>query len=96
MFYIIYRCVPVYGDEPRKSMKGRPTMAVSTNVVGSNGRLLTVPEVQERLNAGRTTVYNLMNAGFLRSVKIGTSRRIYEGDLLQYITSLLTTADATD
>ena len=51
--------------------------------------LLTVREVQERLKVGRTTVYALLDDGSLRGVKIGTSRRVYNRDLEDYIRGLV-------
>lgn len=39
-------------------------------------RLLTVLEVAERLNIGRTKVFHLIAAGQLESVRIGRLRRI--------------------
>jgi excisionase family DNA binding protein len=42
-----------------------------------DSRLLLTPErVAERLDVGRTTVYGLLSAGELESVRIGRSRRI--------------------
>ena len=51
--------------------------------------LLTVKQVQERLNLSRTTVYQLLDEGALRGVKIGTSRRVYNRDLESYIKGLV-------
>jgi excisionase family DNA binding protein len=38
--------------------------------------LLTPTEAAEALSLGRTKVYELMAGGVLRSVKIGTARRV--------------------
>jgi excisionase family DNA binding protein len=38
--------------------------------------LLTVEEAAEQLRLGRSTVFDLIRSGELRSVKIGRSRRI--------------------
>jgi excisionase family DNA binding protein len=38
--------------------------------------LLTVEEAAEVLSLGRTTVYNLIRAGDLDSVRIGRARRV--------------------
>ena len=51
-------------------------------------KLFTVPQVQKRLECGRTTVYSLMESGKLRSVKIGNSRRVLGSDLDSYIRNL--------
>ena len=40
------------------------------------GELLTVNEVMDITKLGRTTVYRLMDAGKIHSIRIGTSRRI--------------------
>jgi excisionase family DNA binding protein len=48
-------------------------------------RLLTVEAVQERLVAGRSTVFNLIASGELRSVKIGRRRVVSEAALAEYI-----------
>jgi excisionase family DNA binding protein len=48
-------------------------------------RLLKVPEVAERMAVSRTTVYELMMSGSLRSVKIGKSRRVPETALDAWI-----------
>lgn len=44
-------------------------------------RLLKIPEVAERLQLSRTTIYELLLSGRLRSVKIGRARRIPEAAL---------------
>jgi excisionase family DNA binding protein len=52
-------------------------------------RLYTIPEVCERLNYGRSWVYQLIRSGRLRSVLAGPrSRRVRESDLQQFIASL--------
>jgi excisionase family DNA binding protein len=43
--------------------------------------LLRVPEAADALGVSRATVYNLLAAGTLRSVKIGGSRRIAQAEL---------------
>jgi excisionase family DNA binding protein len=51
--------------------------------------LLTVKEAAWILQVSRTMVYELMYAGVLVSVKIGTCRRIRRCDLEEYVQSLL-------
>jgi excisionase family DNA binding protein len=48
-------------------------------------QLLTVEALQERLVAGRSTVFNLIASGELRSVKIGRRRVVSETALAEYI-----------
>lgn len=50
--------------------------------------LLTVKEVAWILQVSRTTVYELIYAGVLLSVKIGTCRRIRRYDLEAYVQDL--------
>ena len=50
--------------------------------------LLTPEDVASVLSIGRTRVYQLMNSESLRSVKIGTSRRVRRTDLDEYIVGL--------
>ena len=55
--------------------------------------LLTVKEVGERLRLGRTMVHRLIAEGRLRSVKIGSARRVPESEVERFITeSLASTA----
>ena len=56
---------------------------------------LTVIDVMNRLKVGRNRVYDLINSGKLRGVKLGHSRRIFSRDLDAYMESLLGEADPT-
>ena len=47
--------------------------------------LLTPERAGERLDIGRTRVYELMASGELRSVKIGRSRRIPASALQEFV-----------
>lgn len=47
--------------------------------------LLTPEDVAQRLSVGRSTVYELIRAGALRSVKVGRLRRIPVGALRAYV-----------
>jgi excisionase family DNA binding protein len=52
-------------------------------------RLLLRPEeVAQALGIGRTTVFELMRSGELRSVKIGVSRRILAEAVTEYVAGL--------
>ena len=55
----------------------------------TNDQLLLTPErAAERLDVGRTTIYELIATGKLRSVKINRSRRIPTADLEDYVRQL--------
>ena len=56
---------------------------------GSRMALLTVKEAASLLGIGRSTVYELIYAGRIRSVKIGSSRRIRRGDLDDFVRDLV-------
>lgn len=47
--------------------------------------LLTVKDVAQRLAIGRTTVYELISRGGLKTIKIGRARRIPESALDEWI-----------
>jgi excisionase family DNA binding protein len=47
--------------------------------------LLTVKDVAKRLAVGRTTVYELISRGGLKTIKIGRARRIPESALDEWI-----------
>lgn len=51
-------------------------------------RLLTVPEVADVLRLGRTKIYELLASGSLRSVHVGSARRVLASDLQGFIASL--------
>jgi excisionase family DNA binding protein len=50
--------------------------------------MFTVGQVCERLGVSRQKVYDLMNTGQLKSVKLGRHRRITENQLQEFITEL--------
>jgi excisionase family DNA binding protein len=52
--------------------------------------LLKPEEVAECLNIGRSKVYELMRAGHLESVQIGTCRRVTRAAVERYVASLRT------
>jgi len=59
------------------------------NIEEQKIRLLTIPQVQERLGLGRSSIYNLINAGELKAIKINKSVRIADTDVDKFIQSLL-------
>jgi excisionase family DNA binding protein len=48
-------------------------------------QLRTIPQVMERLQLGRTSVYTLIRSGQLASVRIGRARRVPEAALEAFI-----------
>jgi excisionase family DNA binding protein len=50
--------------------------------------LLTVTEAADALRLSRSTVYELIYAGTLLSVKIGSCRRIRRSDLERFVSEL--------
>lgn len=58
--------------------------------------LLTVPEAAAALAISRSKLYELMAAGFIRSVRIDGSRRIPVRALEAYVAGLLGQEAATD
>ncbi len=56
---------------------------------GSSRLLLTIEEAARCLAIGRSHIYELMQRGGLRSVRIGRSRRILNSDLGAFIEELL-------
>ncbi len=57
--------------------------------MATDDQLLYTPEgAAARLAQGRTTIYELMKSGELRSVKIGRSRRIPAAALEDYVNRL--------
>ena len=47
--------------------------------------VLTVKQLQEALNVGRSTAYKLVQSGEIPSFKIGTAMRIPKNELISYL-----------
>jgi len=56
-----------------------------TTIDPSHLQCLTVPEVAKLLGVGRTTVYQLLGAGAIQSVKIGSAKRVLVLSVREYI-----------
>jgi excisionase family DNA binding protein len=54
--------------------------------VTAQSLVLTVEETADLLKVGRTTVYDLLKTGKLRSIMIGRLRRIRHTDVMAYLT----------
>ncbi len=67
-----------------------------TALPGTNGdRLLTVPEVAERLKCSRRTVFRLFSENALPSIKTGRQRLVSSEDVDAYLRRLLEAARTT-
>ncbi len=53
----------------------------------TNMKLYTIPEVSEILKVTRDTIYRWMRAGELKTVKIGSTRRVLASDLEEFVNS---------
>lgn len=53
-------------------------------------RLLTVEEAAEALSIGRTTMYALIKAGHIATVRLGKLRRVPASALSAYVSQLAT------
>ncbi|KOO80413.1 helix-turn-helix transcriptional regulator [Stenotrophomonas pavanii] len=62
-------------------------MVISTNAL--DPLLHRIPDACRRLSVSRTTLYELIKAGEIRSVKIGTRSLIPEVDLQRLLSSRL-------
>jgi excisionase family DNA binding protein len=51
-------------------------------------QLLGIPDVQKRLNMGRSKIYEIMATGELRSIKCGHRRLVSESSLAEFIARL--------
>ena len=51
-------------------------------------RLHPVESVMQRLSLGRSSVYELLSSGELRSIKVGRRRLVSESALAEYINSI--------
>jgi excisionase family DNA binding protein len=52
-------------------------------------KLCSISDVCEQLSVGRTTVYQLINDGTLRRVKLGASALIPQADVDAFVAALL-------
>ncbi len=59
----------------------------------SNGRLLKATDVAAILNVSRAMAYQLMQQGKIRTVHIGSARRVRSNDLNDFIEDNLTPSE---
>ena len=60
-------------------------MKIQTDGIGTIERLLTARDLAEILNISKAFAYKLMQTGEIRSVTIGSSRRVRRADLDDFI-----------
>lgn len=67
-------------------MSTTPAPAELADVTANEPRvLLTVEAAAERLSIGRTTMYALIKAGHIRTVRVGQLRRVPASALSEYV-----------
>lgn len=54
----------------------------------TTAKLHKIPAAMERLGIGRSKLYELMDSGAIRSVKVGKSRLISESAIVEFINRL--------
>lgn len=64
------------------------TTGLQKEVDRLNSRLWPVEEVMKRLSVGRSTVFELMANGQLRSCKVGRRRLVSEAAICEYIANI--------
>ncbi len=66
---------------------------MSVDIEQQTGKLATIDEACRVLGLGRSSIYKLIEGKRLRSVKIGSSRRIWTRDLEKFMANLLGAED---
>jgi excisionase family DNA binding protein len=67
----------------------REETLVSESFVADDQLLVTPEEAARRLSVGRTTIYELMSSGELKSVNIGRCRRVPVSSLSSFVSRLI-------
>jgi excisionase family DNA binding protein len=67
----------------------REEAPVSESLITDDQLLVTPEEAARRLSVGRTTIYELMSSGELRSVNIGRCRRVPVSSLSSFVSNLI-------
>jgi len=66
----------------------RKVIAVKSPYVNTTNRLLNALEVAQNLGISKSSVQRLIKTGQITSIKIGSSRRVSEQSLINYVTKL--------
>ncbi|MCU1463388.1 MAG: DNA-binding protein [Acidimicrobiales bacterium] len=80
------------GVHCRQGGRGDSTVAQSHTGAHTGARFLTVAEVAALLRVSTMTVYRLIKAGELASVRVGKSYRVREDDVDAYLAARYTEA----
>ena len=63
-------------------------MSEPTKMFDEFDDILTVDDIAKILKIGRNKAYNLVNAGTIKSIRIGKKYRIPKSSIVEYIESL--------
>ena len=66
----------------------RKVIAVKSPYMNTTNRLLNAQEVAQNLGISKSSVQRLIKTGQITSIKIGSSRRVSEQSLINYVTKL--------
>ena len=80
--------VPQQHAEPRGNKRESRHSVDAMAARASDRMLLTVEEAAEQLGVGRSTMYQLIAAGLIDTIRIGRLRRIEPAALATYISRL--------
>lgn len=93
---ILAEVTDVLGRQPQTGVVSWPGGRTTAAYPQQNGRTMSttpvlykVEQAAEMLSLGRSTVFDLIRTGELRSVQIGASRRIPASAITEYVDSLL-------
>ena len=62
--------------------------------MSQQSNLLSIPELQNELRVGRSTVYRVLQSGKIRPIKVGRRTLVHREDVEAYIDSLRKGGDA--
>jgi len=71
-------------SSPQLHEKPLPTITAD-DLFADYADVVTVPELAQMLRIGRNSAYELVNAGYIRSVKVGSQIRIPKSSVLKFL-----------